>query len=338
MFRIFQGDSADQVWIEIAREFWLGHSCRSQDSRLGRTAEIQHAAISISDARKRWVLSRVPPINPAYAIVEVVWIVNGREDSRFLNFFNPQLPKFQGDTPTYYGAYGHRLRNSFGIDQIERAYLALKNNPTSRQVVLQIWDAARDLPSQEGKEASLDIPCNVIAMLKVRDGKLEWTQVMRSNDAFLGIPYNIVQFTTLQEIMAGWLGLEVGSYNHVSDSLHIYEDAYNNVAPVVPVQVEANNDSLALSKQDSEEAFSELANVVDSIVDGKVLADQLIDIVEDSGLTEPLKNVLCLICAEAARRMGSAKVADEIIKECSNPVYNQGFRRWHSRFRRELQA
>lgn len=45
---------------------------------------------------------------------------------------------------------------------------------------------------------------------------------MRSNDMIWGVPYNIFQWTCVQEIMAGWLNLDVGSYNHISDSLHVY--------------------------------------------------------------------------------------------------------------------
>ena len=81
-----------------------------------------------------------------------------------------------------------------------------------------------DLPDLDGSPANEDIPCNVLAMLKVRDGALHWTQVMRSNDLFLGLPYNIVQFTMLQEVLAGWLGVRVGPYNVVIDSLHVYVD------------------------------------------------------------------------------------------------------------------
>ena len=36
------------------------------------------------------------------------------------------------------------------------------------------------------------------------------------------IPYNFVQFSNLQEILAGWLELDVGSYNHYNDSLYLY--------------------------------------------------------------------------------------------------------------------
>ena len=40
---------------------------------------------------------------------------------------------------------------------------------------------------------------------------------------FLGVPHNFVQFTCIQEVLAGWLGVECGSYNQISDSLHVYD-------------------------------------------------------------------------------------------------------------------
>src|SRR5439155_956769 len=172
-----------------------------------------HAALSIRDSRQRWVASRFPPLNPPFAIAEVIWIICGRQDSKFLNYFNPKLPNFAGTGPTYYGAYGFRLREHFGVDQLERAYRALHSNKDSRQVVLQIWDPRMDLPTESGEPRAPDVPCNLTAILKVRGGRLEWTQVMRSNDLFRGLPHNIVQFTSLQEVIAGWLGLEPGTYN-----------------------------------------------------------------------------------------------------------------------------
>ena len=86
-----------------------------------------------------------------------------------------------------------------------------------------IWDATTDLPSNHGTPASDDIPCNVMAMPKIRHGRLEWMEVARSNDLFLGVPHNVVQFTSLQEILSGWLGLMPGAYVQLSDSLHAYE-------------------------------------------------------------------------------------------------------------------
>src|SRR5260370_4657761 len=222
MFRLFEGETADNVWCKIGETF-RREDLPLQNSRGGEMRELLHSAICISDPRQRWIVSRKPALNVAFALAEVVWILTGRNDSAFLNYFNRQLPKFAGDGATYHGAYGHRLRSHFGIDQLERAYEVLRVKPTSRQVVLQIWDSKVDLPSGTGEEAGPDIPCNVLSLLKVRSDQLEWTQIMRSNDVFLGLPHNLVQFTTMQEVLAGWLGLGVGNYYHISDSLHLYQ-------------------------------------------------------------------------------------------------------------------
>ena len=80
-----------------------------------------------------------------------------------------------------------------------------------------------DFPSDNGLPVADDIPCNICSMLKVRNGRLEWSQIMRSNDIFLGLPHNFVQFMTLQEVLAGWIGIEPGTYTHFADSLHLYE-------------------------------------------------------------------------------------------------------------------
>ena len=173
MFRVFEGKTADQVWCEVAQAFRSGEG-PSQPSRAGEMREILHSAMSISEPTQRWVTSRYPPINPAFAIAEVVWIMAGRNDTSFLNYFNSQLPKYAGLGSYYHGAYGHRLRRNLNIDQLDRAYQTLKVNPSSRQVVLQIWDGKIDLPSSGGIEASNDIPCNLVSILKVRNGKLEW--------------------------------------------------------------------------------------------------------------------------------------------------------------------
>lgn len=214
--RLFEGRTANEAWSKAAAAFVVEGEAQEQASRAGSTREILHAALSIRNPLERWVLARRPAINPAFAIAETVWILAGRDDSALPNHWYPGLSDYTGPGERYHGAYGHRLRRRFGLDQLERAYLALRNNPDSRQVVLQIWDAGLDMPDEEGRPASQDVPCNVLCMLKVRNGKLQWTQVMRSNDLVYGIPYNLVQFTTLQEVMAGWLGLEVGVYDHLA--------------------------------------------------------------------------------------------------------------------------
>jgi thymidylate synthase len=327
MFSLFEGITADEVWRKAASAFKdVGQMV--QPSRAGPTVEILNCALSISDPTQRWVSSRWPPINPAFALAEVIWLMAGRNDSHVLNYFNRQLPKYAGYGPVYHGAYGHRLRRHLGFDQVEQAYQALKTRPDSRQIVLQLWDGRVDFPSSSGKEASPDIPCNVVSMLNVRAGKLEWTQVLRSNDLFRGLPYNFIQFTTLQEVMAGWLGLDIGRYHQISNSLHVYSADLDKVQAPLEIIVANNSDLLTSPKDESEKAFHELERRVEEIVDDGLGVGRLLTSALRTDLPPAFLNMLCVLCAEGARRRGSAEVAREIMRHCTNTGYRLLFERW----------
>jgi len=69
--------------------------------------------------------------------------------------------------------------------------------------VLQFRDASIDLPQSDVTHVDRDIACNVMSFLKVRNRKLEWLQIIRSDDLFLRVSRNFVQFMCLQEIMTG---------------------------------------------------------------------------------------------------------------------------------------
>lgn len=331
MFTVFEARTADDVWQQIAAHFRSGVNVSEQPSRAGLTIEIPRSAITITDPRQRWVVSRHPAINPAFALAEVIWIVRGRQDSAFLTYFNRELPKYAGDGPTFHGAYGSRLRQHFGIDQLDRAFSALRSKPYSRQVVLQLWDGRVDLPHDDGQEAAPDIPCNVFAMLKVRNGALEWLQVLRSNDVFRGLPYNLVQFTTLHEILAGWLGLELGPYNQVSDSLHVYHDCTDYVKASLPVAKCHNTDSLSLDRVDSERGFRELEDAVERLIDSSVSAEQVVALTRTTRLCEGFRNMLCVLAADAVRRRGRSDLIEPIMNRCTNNCYRVLVERWVAR-------
>jgi thymidylate synthase len=57
----------------------------------------------------------------------------------------------------------------------------------------------------------------------LRERKLDAILSIRSNDAILGLPYDVFFFSMLQEVMAVELGVELGTYFHSAGSLHLYE-------------------------------------------------------------------------------------------------------------------
>lgn len=339
MISTFQGQTADNVWLQAADAFRSSNWVYDQGSRAGPTREILHVGFSVADPRQRWVVSREPPLNLAFALAEVVWIMAGRRDLAFLEFWNSKYPEFAGPGPDLHGAYGYRLRRHLGIDQLERAFHALSNNVATRQVVLQIWDSRIDMPARNGSPASCDIPCNVVAMPKIRDGKLEWLQVIRSNDMVLGVPYNIVQFTSMQEVLAGWLGVECGSYNQVSDSLHVYDSHWNKlkVSRVLPT-VAPNHDSLALPWQESVATFRELEQRVERMMDSATQPDALERLADWGDAPEAYRNIAAVLTAEALRRRRHTVSAARAISCCTNPAYLQLWSRWRETRRRKAKA
>lgn len=331
MSKLFEGDTADEIWRKAAGALMFGDDCLRQESRLGPIKEYLHCSLHLRDPLQRWMLSRQPAMNPAYAVAELVWILQGRNDAAFPNYWNSALPSFAGNSETYYGAYGHRLRGNLGLDQIERAYQVLTMNPNSRQVVLQIWDGQKDMPYQDGSARDADIPCNIVSMPKIRAGKLEWLQVMRSNDVFLGTPHNFVQFTSLQEIMAGWLGVEVGSFVLMADSLHLYERDLDKLKVSETTPPARNTDSLALSKKEFDLVLSIVGNAMDELRAAELMPTRYGQLINDNNLPISWKNLLCIVAADAARRRNWINEMMAASSQCTNPALNTAWSAWVAR-------
>ncbi len=327
----FEAVTANEAWIKAAEALRNKSNLPLQDGRGGATNEVLHVAFEIREPVQRWVVGRVPAISVAFAIVEVIGIMNCRRDSAYLNFFNPRLPELAGHGLEYHGAYGHRIRVNLGFDQLDRAFAALRNNSNGRQTVLQIWDAKQDFPNADGSPRADDIPCNLCSMLKIRNGKLEWSQIMRSNDLFKGLPYNIVQFTSLQEVLAGWLGVPVGSYVHFSDSLHLYADEVDQAYRYEDVVPAPNTDSLALPRHESDRVWAEMNRRVDLLVSSELRTDEYHEIAQLDTAPTSFSNLMRVVVADAARRRGSVDVAYDVMEGCTNPLLTQLWARWASR-------
>lgn len=322
MFYNCFGETANDIWMQAYKSVTNSSSIKA---RGGRTKEILHATMSINDPLQKWTTCRNPPMSIGYALAELIWILSGSDDAQTINFWNPVLPKYAGDYENYPGAYGSRIMYRYGFNQLERVYRTLKNCPESRQVVMLIWDPKTDLPQEGGTPNNKDIPCNICSLIKVRDHKLEWMQIMRSNDLVLGLPYNIVQFTSIQEILASWLKIEVGTYNHVSDSLHIYE----NDEPSLFIQQcdIANKDSLEINRRDFGRVIKKIFSSMFEISHTECDENKLLGIAMQSTGYEAYDNILKVICTYAAYRMHYVE-QQEIISECSNQIYQVMWSNW----------
>jgi len=326
--KVFEGYSASEIWNQ-GYDYILDQKEPSiQASRIGTTIEVMKSCFSIKNSRDRWVLNRKPMISPAFAIAEVFWILDGSDKADFINTWNPLLKKYAGNAQHYHGAYGQRLRYNLGFDQIERAYKTLKNNPDSRQVVLQIWDGVKDLPKTNGQPNNADIPCNTTSLLKIRDNKLEWSQIMRSNDIFRGTPYNFVQFTTLQEIIAGWLNVDIGEYFYFTDSLHIYENDLEKFSKRKGLLNLANTDNLLFSKKQFDEFFPKCMNILKKIYKDGVKNEDILDLQNDNVIPQEYKNLLSLPLAYIALKNNDFELVQNCESICTNNLLLTIWKLW----------
>lgn len=320
--RHFDAVTADLVW-QAAATALIERPEYEHRGRNGVTHEILPCVLRIEDPRQRWILSRRPPYNPAMGLVEFIWIITGNNESRVLNYWNPSLPKYAGDGDVYHGAYGFRLRHEFGLDQVERAYHALANAPETRQVILQIWKPEIDLPAINGQPVSKDIPCNVMSLLKLREGRLHWTQIMRSNDIMLGFPYDVIQFTMLQEVMAGWLGSKPGDYIHLTDSLHVYKKDLSAFSCIPTDSKSIDREPFPMTYDESNELFSLIYDDLSDVSNGNKKEDELREIFDrDSeknvGRCELINDMMAVIGSDAARRQNYRDLSYYLVDSCKD--------------------
>lgn len=150
-------------------------------------------------------------LNPKIGVIEALGLVGGRATDELASYHVRSLYSF-ADEGRFHGAYGIRIRN-----QLRLALDTLRTDRASRQAVLTIFQGDQDL-----YRAVRDTPCTLSIQFLIRDEALNMIVTMRSNDLWLGMPYDFFQFGVLQCTVAQILGVAVGYYAHQVGSLHIY--------------------------------------------------------------------------------------------------------------------
>lgn len=210
-------------------------------SRYGNTMELLNYTTKIYNPTYRCVGGLGRNINVFFLLAEALWIWNGRKDVDFLEPFNSRMKEFSDDGVVFHAPYGYRLRNwgkssnenivpledsnkhaerdyNVGFDQLKKSLRMINDDNETRRVVMSIWNPDLDLGHN-----GVDLPCNDLVELIVRDEKLHMTIANRSNDLHWGLPTNVFQFSWILELSSLILGKGVGTQTHHSRSLHVYD-------------------------------------------------------------------------------------------------------------------
>lgn len=220
MVTVFQDKTVDNVWVQafkkLATQAQDGFGASSRDGDV--VGEICDAVFCVEDPTRNIVSNPVRKMPMRYAVGELAWYLSGSNKVKDISRFAKKWVEISDDGETNNSAYGYRIFSKFGFDQWEHVKALLKKDPNSRQAVIHIKDA--------NNSPTKDVPCTVYLQFFIREGKLNLSVHMRSNDIWMGVPYDMFSFCFLQIMMAMELGVEIGQYTHYAGSLHLYKRDY----------------------------------------------------------------------------------------------------------------
>ncbi len=170
----------------------------------------------------------------AYAAAEILWYLQYTNNTTMMKAYAPQFKNYEDEPGISHGAgYGATWDIGMGMTQVHEVCKMLKNNKDSRQAVISMWDRGDAARANNFKHS---VPCTLSLHFLCRGNKLHLFTKMRSNDVWLGMPYDIFSFTTLQCIISTWCGMELGFYQHEVSSMHLYEPNYEKAKAATEVQ------------------------------------------------------------------------------------------------------
>lgn len=111
---------------------------------------------------------------------------------------------------------------SQGIDQLKECIRLIKEEPTSRRIVMSMWNV-KDLNN------GVLAPCHILVQFYVSNNELSCLMYQRSADLGLGVAFNIASYSLLTCIIAHSTGLQLGDFIHSIGDAHVY---LNHIEPL----------------------------------------------------------------------------------------------------------
>ena len=167
------------------------------------------------------------------AALELIWFLNGDSNVKWLQDRGVRIWNEWADEDGELGpVYGVQWRswpapNGESIDQISQVMESLAQNPGSRRHLVSAWNP--------GQLDEMALPaCHAMFQFHVQPeedgpGKLSCQLYQRSADMFLGVPFNIAEYSLLTMMMAQQLGYNPGEFIWTGGDVHIYSNHVEQV-------------------------------------------------------------------------------------------------------------
>lgn len=226
----------DTIWSEDIGKLWVmllesliehgqhvsprGLPCR----------ELLGVTLVLSNPFNNVIVSEKRKLNYRFMVAEWLWIWFGHADVATIARYNSKIAQFSDDGETFRGAYGPRIERQWPV-----IVQKLTADPDSRQAVIQV------LGWRDVLFSTRDVPCTLTLQFLLRDGPAGTKQLntivnMRSSDAWLGLPYDVFNFSMLANVLAVQLGVRLGWLQLNLGSSHLYERDLENARLVLAAE------------------------------------------------------------------------------------------------------
>jgi dihydrofolate reductase/thymidylate synthase len=245
-------NTSERAFMQLCEEVLQDGNSRPDRTNTGTISTFgKQVHYDISKGVPLFTTKRVPW---KHAIEELLWFLRGDTDAKILQ--NRGVHIWDGNTskeflesrgltynegilgPSYGWQWRHfgadydesMARNTdktLGFDQLEYIVNELKTNPYSRRILLSAW-----CPSHLDQMALP--PCHYSVQFYVEHNKggkpiLSSHFVMRSNDLFLGHPFNAFSYAVLTYILAAKCDMQPGRLIYTGSDVHIYNNHVQQV-------------------------------------------------------------------------------------------------------------
>ena len=187
--------------------------------------------------------SRLPLVTVKYThypaiIHELIWFIKGDTNINYLQRNGVRIwDEWADDTGEVGPMYGAMWRGTnYNIDQLAKAIDDIKNNPTSRRIIIDCWDPEyipdiKFSPQENVKMGNMALaPCHMLIQFYVRkNGVLDMLMYQRSVDSFLGLPFNIASYAILLNLVAQVTGRLPGKLTWMGGDCHLYNNHVEQV-------------------------------------------------------------------------------------------------------------
>lgn len=237
---------------------------------VNKTLELNNYKFELTDINNN--ILNVRNISKSYLFGELMWYLNERNDIDFIHKFSTFWSRISDDGVTCNSAYGDIIFKRHGFDQVEKVIELLNTDRNSRRAVINL-----NVPNPNVIETHDEI-CTIALQFYIRNDKLYCTTMMRSNDIWFGLPYDVAFFTELQKYIAHRTNCEYGSYTHYVVSLHVYEKDFNELFTVIRTYPKSK------IKVDIEKAFEYRKEIEKALEDCKTPRETIIDLFDKYGI------------------------------------------------------